>query len=288
MAHYRDAAIVLRTHKLGESDRIITLLTRNHGKVRAVAKGVRKTTSRFGSRLEPATVVDVQLYQGRNLDTVTQAETIAPYGDPISQDYSAFTACAAMLETADRLCEDRDRVLAQFNLLAGALAAMAQRQIPPYLVLDAYLIRAVATAGWTPSFINCAGCGAPGPHRFFSVPSGGAVCPECRPPGASVPAPATVQLMEALLQGNWMAVAATDDATRRQSSGYIAAYVQWHTEHGVRALRLVDRGETELTSAPRADVHNTAETSASSTSPDASSHLGRLAPQHHSQEEGSS
>ena len=65
---YRDEAIVLRTHKLGEADRIITLLTRQHGRVRAVAKGVRKTTSRWGSRLEPFTHVDLQLAEGRNLD----------------------------------------------------------------------------------------------------------------------------------------------------------------------------------------------------------------------------
>ena len=65
---YRDEAIVLRTHKLGEADRIITLLTRQHGRVRAVAKGVRRTTSRFGSRLEPFTHVDLQLAEGRNLD----------------------------------------------------------------------------------------------------------------------------------------------------------------------------------------------------------------------------
>ena len=72
---YRDEAIVLRTHKLGEADRIITLLTRQHGRVRAVAKGVRKTTSRWGSRLEPFTHVDLQLAEGRNLDVVTQADT---------------------------------------------------------------------------------------------------------------------------------------------------------------------------------------------------------------------
>ncbi len=76
---YRDEAIVLRTHKLGEADRIITLLTRQHGRVRAVAKGVRRTTSRFGSRLEPFTHVDLQLAEGRNLDVVTQAETLTPF-----------------------------------------------------------------------------------------------------------------------------------------------------------------------------------------------------------------
>ena len=76
---YRDEAIVLRTHKLGEADRIVTLLTRQHGRVRAVAKGVRRTTSRFGSRLEPFTHVDLQLAEGRNLDVITQAETIQPF-----------------------------------------------------------------------------------------------------------------------------------------------------------------------------------------------------------------
>src|SRR5665647_2383871 len=90
MALYRDAAIVLRAQKLGEADRIVTLLTRQRGKVRAVAKGVRRTKSRFGARLEPFMVVDVQLYEGRSLDTVTQAETLAPYGDPIARDYVAY------------------------------------------------------------------------------------------------------------------------------------------------------------------------------------------------------
>ena len=110
MALYRDAAIVLRTQKLGEADRIVTLLTRQHGKVRAVAKGVRRTRSRFGARLEPFMVVDVMLYEGRSLDTVTQAETLAPYGDPIARDYVAYTAATAMLETAERLTEEREPV----------------------------------------------------------------------------------------------------------------------------------------------------------------------------------
>ena len=73
---YRDAGVVLRTHKLGEADRIITLLTRERGLVRAAAKGVRKTTSRFGGRLEPFMHVDLQLAEGRSLDIITQVETI--------------------------------------------------------------------------------------------------------------------------------------------------------------------------------------------------------------------
>jgi len=99
---YRDAAVVLRTQKLGEADRIITLLTRRTGRVRAVAKGVRRTRSRFGARLEPFTHVDLQLYAGRSLDIVTQAETLAPYGEIVAADYGRYTAGSAVLETAVR------------------------------------------------------------------------------------------------------------------------------------------------------------------------------------------
>ncbi|BDZ46654.1 hypothetical protein GCM10025866_25630 [Naasia aerilata] len=100
---------MLRTHKLGEADRIVTLLSRQHGKIRAVAKGVRRTSSKFGARLEPFMVVDVQLYEGRSLDTITQAESLASYGADIAADYGAFTAANVMVETADKLTEGRSR-----------------------------------------------------------------------------------------------------------------------------------------------------------------------------------
>ena len=87
---------MLRTHKLGEADRIVTLLTRYHGQIRAVAKGVRKTTSRFGTRLEPFMVADVQFYQGKSLDTVNQAETLGSYGSEIVADYQLYTAANVM------------------------------------------------------------------------------------------------------------------------------------------------------------------------------------------------
>src|SRR6476620_5687859 len=117
MPLYRDEAIVLRTHKLGEADRIITMLTRTRGRVRAVAKGVRRTKSRFGSRLEPGMVIDVQCYEGRNLDTVTHMETIAPYGDAIARDYTAYTCATSMLETALQLTEEHEPQTQQYLLL---------------------------------------------------------------------------------------------------------------------------------------------------------------------------
>lgn len=90
MPTYRDEAVVLRTQRLGEADRIVTLLGKERGKVRAVARGVRRTSSKFGARLEPFMVIDVQCYAGRSLDTVTQAVTLAAYGRDLVEDYSRY------------------------------------------------------------------------------------------------------------------------------------------------------------------------------------------------------
>ena len=242
MSLYRDEAIVLRTQKLGEADRIVTLLTREHGKVRAVAKGVRRTSSRFGSRLEPFMVIDVQLYEGRNLDTVTQVEMIAPYARQLSADYSRYTVGTAMLETVERLVEaEREPSLQQFLLVVGAVRALAESAHAPGLVLDSYLLRALSVAGWAPSFTDCARCGAPGPHRAFAAGAGGAVCPACRPPGSASPAPETLALLSALLTGTWAVADLSDPRHRREANGLVAAFLQFHLERSLRSLRMVER-----------------------------------------------
>ena len=187
MPLYRDEAIVLRTHKLGEADRIITLLTRQHGRVRAVAKGVRKTTSRWGSRLEPFTHVDLQLAEGRNLDVITQADTLDAFPSRLGDHYDRYTAGTVMLETADRLVtEEKQPSLQQFLLLVGGLRAMAAGERGPHQVLDSYLLRSLAVAGYAPSFSHCARCGDEGPHKAFS-PSAGWAEPGTRHRAQSTP-----------------------------------------------------------------------------------------------------
>jgi DNA repair protein RecO (recombination protein O) len=239
---YRDEAVVLRTQKLGEADRIVTLLTRRHGRVRAVAKGVRRTGSRFGSRVEPFMHVDLQLYEGRSLDTVTQAETIEPYGDRIASDYGRYTAGTAVLETAERLsAEEREPSLRLFLLVVGALRSLAGSQHTSTLILDAFILRAMSIAGYEPVLDACARCGDPGPHRYFAVAMGGLACNDHRPPGAATVSAAAVDLMVALLAGDWSVADVAEDRAQRETSGLVAAYLQWHTERGLRSLRLVER-----------------------------------------------
>ncbi len=241
---YRDSAVVLRVTKLGEADRIVTLLTRRTGKVRAVAKGVRRTRSKFGARLEPFSHVDLQLYAGRNLDIVTQAETLDPFGATLAADYPRYTCATAIAETAERLAaEEREPALRLYLLAVSALRALTEPTRVPTLVLDAFLLRAMVLAGWAPALRECARCGRPGPHGAFHVASGGALCADCRLSSSGVvrPAPATIDLMCALTEGAWTVADASESSHRREASGLVAALLQWHLERGLRSLPMVDR-----------------------------------------------
>lgn len=239
---YRDDAIVLRTHPLGEADRIITLLTRRHGKVRAVAKGVRRTGSRYGSRLEPFTLVDIQLHAGKSLHTVTQVETIEAFAATISTDYGRFTAASAMLETTDRLTDEMvDPNQRGFLMLVGALRAMGEGRIPPPLVLDSFLIRTLAVSGWAPELRVCASCGAAGPHHALDIRAGGLVCTPCRRPGAIAVRQAAIEHMIFLLAGDWENVLGAEDAVTHEAGRLITDTITWHLERSVRSMSYVER-----------------------------------------------
>ncbi|MFP5415962.1 MAG: DNA repair protein RecO [Actinomycetes bacterium] len=248
MPTYRDEAVVLRTHKLGEADRIVTVLSRRHGKIRAVARGVRRTSSKFGGRLEPFSHVDLQFATGRSLDVITEAVTLHPWSEPLCTDYPRFTVGQVMLETADRLVSvENEPSLPQFRLLAGALRALtsgtADGPRPATMVMDAYLLRAVATAGFAPSLEGCASCGVDGPHDSFSPAAGGVVCRRCRPPGTPAVRPDTLAYVAALVSGDWPATRDVTSPTQRQASGLVAAFVSWHLDRGLRTLQHVDRQE---------------------------------------------
>lgn len=238
---------MLRQHKLGEADRIITLLTREHGLVRAVAKGARRTRSRFGGRLEPFTHIDVQLYPGRNLDIVTQVQILDAFSEDMVSDYGRYTTGSAVLETAERLAgEERAPARELEQLTVGALRALALAQRPASLVLDAYLLRAMSFAGWAPALDDCARCAAPGPHRAFHVAAGGSVCVHCRPPGSATPSPGVLDLMDALYRGRWDQTDTATESMRSQASGLVAAHLQWHLERQLRTLPLIERSRPHV------------------------------------------
>ncbi|MEY3028834.1 MAG: repair protein RecO [Actinomycetota bacterium] len=239
MPSYRDEGIVLRTHKLGEADRIVTLLTRQHGQIRAVAKGVRKTASKFGARLEPFNVSDLQLYEGKNLDTVNQAVSLESYGGIVAGDYLLYTAGSVMLETAERLTRETSNPQ-QYLLLLGAIRSLARREQEAQLVLDAYLLRALALAGWKPETDACHICGRSNPVAL-QVGSGQSSCEACLDPGSVRVGQLGFDHIAGLLAGDWDIVRATPVENRKLCSGVILAFAQWRLERGLKSVSALER-----------------------------------------------
>ena len=242
MGLYRDEAVVIRTSQLGEADRIITLLTREHGRIRAVAKGVRRTKSKFGARLEPASIIDLQLHAGKTFDIITEAVSKENFGDELSSDYQKWTIASAILETAERFTlNEYEPSKQQYLLAVGALRSLARDEHAPLLILDAFLLRSLAVGGYAPALESCFRCEKSGPHRFFSLAGGGSVCSDCRPSRSATVSSDALTLMGALLSGEWSVADDVEQKVQREASGVVAAYLQFHLERSLRSLPLVER-----------------------------------------------
>lgn len=234
---YRDQAVVLRTHKLGEADRIVTLLGRQTGQIRAVAKGVRRTTSKFGSRLEAFNLIDAQFHRGRTLDTVVQVEMLTGYSAPLGTDYESFTAAKVMGEAVQKLTDSVAEVdPGYFPLLHGALGALVRRRYPVSLLTSSFLMRLMKVGGWEPILDECGSCGRPGPHALFGGDVGGLVCADCAPIGVvelSVPGQ---ELLRALLVGDWATAEQSPTYCWDQVALVAGSWTQWHLEQRLRSL----------------------------------------------------
>jgi len=176
---YRDQGVVLRTWKLGEADRILNIMTRGHGKVRAVAKGVRRTKSRFGGRLEPTAHVALQLHHGRSdLQVVTGAESLDQF-EPFRADPDRFAGASAMLEATDQVAQEGEANRELYHLLLGALRTLAGPGGP--LVVPAFFLKLLVLEGLRPMLDRCVSCGADDVALVaFSDLDGGALCASCR------------------------------------------------------------------------------------------------------------
>jgi DNA repair protein RecO (recombination protein O) len=180
---FRDTGVVLRTYRLGEADRIVVILTLGHGKVRAVAKGVRRTGSKFGARLEPLSHVSLLLWQGRgDLDIVNQAEVVDHFR-PVREDLTRMASGLSMLEVADQLSQERHVDARLYRMLVGALRALADTGWDPLLVAPSFFLKALVLEGAGPVVDGCASCGATEDEAdlvAYDPGEGGVLCRSCR------------------------------------------------------------------------------------------------------------
>ena len=236
MALYRDHGIVLRTHKLGEADRIITFMTERHGKVRAVAKGVRKTKSKFGARLEPTSHVALQLYEGRELDIVTQAESVDHF-KAIREDLDRISHAVTMLEATDQLSLEREPNADLYRMLLGALRAVDTRNSA--LVVAGFHWKVLALEGFRPQVESCVVCDEPEGLVAFDPTEGGLLCAEHRR-GTRV-SPEAVELLQQILGGRLAQALDAPASPATHEVDHLATRVmEHHLERRLRSVGLLD------------------------------------------------
>jgi DNA repair protein RecO (recombination protein O) len=235
VALYRDEGVVLRTWKLGEADRIVVVFTKGRGKVRSVAKGVRKTKSKFGARLEPTSHVALQLYEGRELDIVTQAESIDHLG-PLRDDLDRLTRATAMLEAVDTMAEDRHPDTPLYTMLVGALRTLAAHDHP--LVVPGFFLKLLAHEGFQPRVDGCAVCDVDADLVAFDLDEGGLLCRAHRK-GQAV-SPEAVALLQLVLGGRLRdALAQPAGPTALEVEGLATRALEHHLERRLRSVQLL-------------------------------------------------
>ena len=237
MRLYRERGVVLRTYRLGEADRIVVLLTEGHGKVRAVAKGVRKTKSRFGSRLEPTSHVSLLLYEGRELDVVNQAETIEHHPH-IRADLNRLAKATAVVEAIDHLAQEREPSPTLYRMLVGGLRSLDDRDSP--LLVAGFYWKVLAAEGLSPLLDVCAACGGAPPFVAFDLGVGGVLCRRCR---SGVPISGAAQdLLRRILEGELTAALAEPPTpATREIDALATAAMEAHLERRLRSLAVLDR-----------------------------------------------
>ena len=236
MSQERDEGVVLRTDQLGAADRIVVLMTKAHGTVRAVAKGVRKTGSRFGSRLEPLTHVQVLFWQGRSsLATINQVDVIRRFWS-IRDDLDRLSAGLSMLEVVDQISQEGHADPRVVDTLVRALGVLddATREHP--MVAPAFFLRILDLEGASPVLDVCASCGEDGPLVAFDMTEGGTLCASCRR-GRPLSADGLV-LMQRILGGDLAGVLAGPPPPGAAEVARLATEaMEAHLDRRLRAVR---------------------------------------------------
>jgi DNA repair protein RecO (recombination protein O) len=238
MSLYRCQGIVLRTYKLGEADRIVTFCTDTRGKVRAVAKGVRKTKSRIGARLEPTSHVSLLMYEGRgDLDVVSQAESIETFRS-LREDLDRLTHASSLLEAVDLISIEENEDIRLYEMLSGALRQLNKQDSA--LLVPAFYWKLLAHEGYYPSLDACVRCGATEPLVGFDAAAGGVTCRTCTL-GSRVSGEAVEMLRRILSGGLASALREPASAITHEVERLATVALEHQLERRLKAGRLLDR-----------------------------------------------
>lgn len=233
-----DTGIVLRSFPFGEADRVVVLLSPDNGKLRTVAKGIRKTKSRFGGRLEPFTHVDLVLYEGRNLDTITQVDVIEGF-PRLREDLDRVMAASLMLEATDAVAQEQEQSRALFGLLRSGLAVLDSAPRHPDLV-TAFLLHLASVVGVAPALSECASCGRAGGVVRFSFAAGGAVCRSCTVEGTVRIRQGVVERLASLASSPLDRLPEPESDLTGEAMGLARRFVEHHLDRRLQSITTLD------------------------------------------------
>ncbi len=238
---FRSPCVVLRRMDLGEADRIVTLYSRDHGKIRAVAKGVRRTTSRSAGHLELFTLTDVLLAVGRELDVVSQADTLTAFRH-VREDLVLTSHAYYLAELTDLLTGERQENRAVFDALVDGLTALGSER-DTRQVLVAFVLRLLDGLGFRPELQECVACRTPlqPGANFFSSFLGGGLCPTCGPreAGARPIANGPLKALRFLQRTNGEQFVAVMDPVSRDAEVVLRDYAEQIVERRLRSPALI-------------------------------------------------
>jgi DNA repair protein RecO (recombination protein O) len=216
----------------------VVLLSPNHGKIRTVAKGVRKTKSRFGGRLEPFTHVDLVLYEGRNLDTITQVAVLEPF-PKLRADLDAVVAAGTMVEAADAVAQEDEPAIRLFLLLQRGLKTLENGERSPDLITS-YLLKLADVVGVAPSLLQCASCGREDELHRFSFGGGGSICDRCQVEGSVRLRQGLTEYLAALAGSELSSLPPPDASLSGEAMGIARRFVEYHLDRKLTSLTVME------------------------------------------------
>ena len=235
--------MVLRKLDYGEADRIFTLLTREHGKVGAIAKGVRRQESKLGPSLELYAHLDVLLARGRgDLDVVAQVERVPGYR--IEGDVALMAHAALIAELAERVCEDRHPIDGVYELAVSALDELS-RETDPRRATAWFLMSALDLLGYAPQLLNCVSCERPLTARPapFSAEAGGFLCERCALPSMEPVPLAAIKVLRLMAAGDALTYRRLklDSALMNAIDGVLQAQLEYHMDRRLKSLAFLNQ-----------------------------------------------
>jgi DNA repair protein RecO (recombination protein O) len=238
-------AVVLRHSDWGEADRLLWLFTREQGKLRAVAKGVRKLRSRKAGHLEPLTRSGLQLAHGRDLPIITQADTVEAF-TPLRENLKLWEYACHVIELIDRFTYEEGENRTLYRLLVDTLGRLAAEP-DSELVVHYYEMRLLEQVGYRPQLFHCASCGKDiqPEDQFFSAEQGGVLCPACGREARSS-RPVTMDALRFLRHFQRSSFAEAKRAkiplnVMREIEGLMEYYLTYLLERGLNTMAFIRR-----------------------------------------------